>query len=73
MYIGFLYILSEQRNTFQGSMSHTVNHFQASFLSEFTTNECQDLINLITLVHSNAEGGNDSRPFVIHCLYVRLM
>ncbi|XP_052705082.1 uncharacterized protein LOC128180917 isoform X1 [Crassostrea angulata] len=52
----------------KGSMSHTVNHFQASFLSEFTTNECQDLINLITLVHSNAEGGNDSRPFVIHCL-----
>lgn len=49
-------------------MSHTVNHFQASFLSEFTTDECQDLVNLISLVHSNTEGGNDSKPFVIHCL-----
>lgn len=52
----------------KGSMSHTVNHFQSSFLSEFTPDECHDLINLITLVHSNAESGTDSKPFVIHCL-----
>ncbi|XP_061167096.1 uncharacterized protein LOC133175957 [Saccostrea echinata] len=52
----------------KGSKSHTVNHFQSSFLSNFTRDECSDLLNLINLVHSNSEDGNDSRPLVIHCL-----
>ncbi|XP_062591116.1 uncharacterized protein LOC134252644 [Saccostrea cucullata] len=52
----------------QGSKNHTVNHFQSSFLSNFTKDECSDLLNLINLVHSNSEEGNDSRPLVIHCL-----
>ncbi|XP_078332359.1 uncharacterized protein LOC144625438 isoform X3 [Crassostrea virginica] len=53
----------------KGSKSHMVNHFQSSFLSNFAKDECQDLINLINLVHSNSEDGFDSRPMVIHCLY----
>ncbi|XP_062571166.1 receptor-type tyrosine-protein phosphatase eta-like [Saccostrea cucullata] len=52
----------------KGSKSHTVNHFQSSFLSNFTKDECSDLLNLINLVHSNSEEGYDSRPLVIHCL-----
>ncbi|XP_048726962.2 uncharacterized protein LOC125645465 isoform X2 [Ostrea edulis] len=52
----------------KGAKSHTVNHFQSAFLSNFTKDECADLVNLINLVHSNAEDGYDSRPMVIHCL-----
>ncbi|XP_048726961.2 uncharacterized protein LOC125645464 isoform X2 [Ostrea edulis] len=52
----------------KGSKSHTVNHFQSSFLSNFTKDECGDLVNLVNLVHSNAEAGHDSRPMVVHCL-----